>query len=278
MSNLQAQFPGSQDAMNALAHVVQVYRQEIARDENGMELEMRFGHASTGHVTTGVPAEMIDRLITFVQTNPDIRMTEWAEVQDVFFDINGEERRSRTTYDTDTLRVKTQVIRKQRLAECLLRCDEVYVRVVVSRETPDMCEEIGVKVVSPKHVRIQQRRSAHLASHDFGPDATWTIDFGLVWSGDSKVDVEQRQMACEAPQYTFEMELTDPQYVVKNDDMYVACSLGLKAADFMATTAYFQLVSTKMHVPSSTVTESKNRPTTRQMCTRRRGNFFLSHA
>lgn len=227
--SLLEQFPGSPEAFDALQAVVGVYRREGAKDAEGLELEVRFGHAAGPRVITGVSAEAVDRVMALLQTNPELPATEWEEVQDVFFDADGAEHRSRTRYDTDRLCLDTHVVIKHRLAECQVRCGDAAFRVVVSREaarspSPD-------DLVTPKHVRLQQRKSVGLVSAALGPQPTWSVDFGMVWSGGSKVQAERRQMLCERPEYTLELELADSRYVDAHTDAYVACSLALKVAD-----------------------------------------------
>ena len=126
--------------------------------------------------------------------------------------------------------MRTQVVRKQRLAECQLHSGNVALRVVVSREVDAEC---AADVVEPKHVRIQQRRSMLFVSNGFGPAPTWSIDVAMVWSGASKSEAERKQAQADAPQYCLEVELVDSEYVARHDDSFVACSLVLKAADFL---------------------------------------------
>lgn len=232
------QFPGTTEAFEALVDCVRVYRREADADPSGLELEVRFGTITAPVVKTGVSGEFVDRTLQLVQTNPSIAVSEWVEMTDFFYSVPSKgERRSRSRYDTDEMRVDTEVVSKKRLAECQLRHGSVAMRVVVSREVPDAaCETL----VDPTHVRIQHRRTATLPTPSV---PTWVVDFSMVWSGSSKMEAEQRQMRGECPQYALELELVDPGYVASHEDAYVACSLALKAADFLpAATTGIELV------------------------------------
>lgn len=220
--SLAEQFPGSAAALRALAELVGLFRAEAARSREGLELEVRFGNVTGPMVTTGVSADFVSRTMAMVQSNPALRLGEWDEVEDVFFDSGGVEARSRSEYDTDKLTVETHVITKRRLGECRVRSGGVAMRFVLSREVPITP---SAELVMPKHVRIQQRKRA-----TFG---AWAIDFGMVWSGTTKVEAERRQKDGDCPQYTFEIELLDGGYVDARTDEHVACSLGMKAADFV---------------------------------------------
>ena len=238
--DLKEEFPGSSEALHALSEVIAVYRREALRDPMGLELEVRFGTATGDFLTTGVSADFVNRTMTLMQTNPSLTFSDWFELQDFFFDHRGVEQRSRSRYDTEELRVHSEVITKTRLAECQLRCKGTALRVVASREA--VVGHGDADVVEPKHVRIQQRKTASFCSTGFGPGPTWVVDFGMVWSGDTKLDAERKQMNAEAPQYSLELELTDPRYALRNDDAFVACSLALKASDFLEPGAFFDLV------------------------------------
>lgn len=242
MAAVEAQFPGSPEALAALAGVVAVYRREMEVDATGLELEARFGSAAGDAFTTGVQATVVDRVMSLVQSNPTLHVGDWYELEDFFFDVDGAERRSRSCFNTDELCVEAQVITKTRLAECRLRSGTVAVRIVVSRETD--VEHHGLDLIDPKHVRIQQRRrvafSSRCASGAAVPHA-WAIDVGMVWSGGTKEEAEQRQMGAECPQYTLEVELLDPAYVRRHSDAYVACSVAMKAADLVDPTLRFHL-------------------------------------
>ena len=235
--SLDEQFPGSDEAFAALRGVVAVYRREATVDPTGLELEVRFGEVvGTKTSTTGVSDDFVGHAIALVQTNPELSLSDWAEVQDAFFDVDGVEWRSRTRYDTDRLAVETEVVVKRRLAECRLKSGTVAMRIVVSREAPaNVGESEGgvVELVLPKHVRLQQRRTAVFASYGFSKRPTWAVDVGMAWSGGSKSEAERKKMAGETPQYTLEIELVDPAYVAVHDDAFVACSVALKAADFV---------------------------------------------
>lgn len=248
---LADQFPGRAEVLAAVSAVVQAYRREAERDPGGVELEVRFGRVERGaagtlgacvgqgrKASTGVSAGVVDRAITHVRTGEAVRLSEWRELQDVFFDAAGVEYRSRSTYDTDEMRVRTRVVRKERLAECTLRCADVALRVVASREAA--CAP-PAEVAAPKHVRLQQRRSATFCSAGCGPKPTWTIDFGMAWSGASKDEAEARQAAGETPQYSMELELLDVGYLRGKSDAHVACSLALKAADLLPAGAMLTL-------------------------------------
>lgn len=212
-----------------------------------------------------------------------IHASPYEHLVDTFYDVsksgshtndNGaQEVRVRSVYDTDEMSVKAVKIQKKKISECFLRCEQYgsvrpFIRAVVSREVqPDSARREGLmsqeahhtrakraklaptsclpnlKFVTPKHVRLQERRRCcfHSRATDkesaTSPhprrDYTWAIDFSCVWSGSTRSEAERSQQQGSAPQRAMELELIDPQYVVRHDDAYVACSLAQKASDLI---------------------------------------------
>ena len=233
--DMQAQFVGTPDAFAALTRLVAQYRAEHRADPVGLELEARIGRVASG---TGVSAEEIDRMTKFVQTNPLLTVREWTQHTDYFLDWDGREHRYRTTGDGDTLRLTTEVTRKVRLGACTLHSGNAAVRFALSREVPVDVATLP-DTLAPKHVRITHRKAFEFASRGFVARPTWRIDFGIVWSGDTKLEAETRQREYHVSQYTAELELLDPAYVVQHDDAYVACSLAMKVSDLFEREAHF---------------------------------------
>ena len=245
VASIADQFPGSERTLAALTDIVRTYRTEAARNPHGLELELRFGtvHDHT-HARTGVSSAFVENALELVQTNPAIVIDAWRESQDAFYTTRfGQERRCRSEYNTEGICVETTTIVKSKIVECTLVHKSTAVRVVLSRETP--VRETADVVVDPTHVRIQQRRRAHLVSNGFGPRDTWVLDVGMTWSGATKSDAERLQMCSQCPQYTLELELMDASYVARHDDEYVACSMALKAADFLGNdlNTHFQILT-----------------------------------
>ena len=238
---MEEQFPGSAEALRAVSRIVAAYRREL-RDEGpkGLELELRFGKKVGKNVQTVVPSSVVDRVMSVVQTNAALMSDEWAELMDVYFDGNtGEELRSRVSYEVFDMAVHTETFQKRKLVETTLTSDAVDVRLVLSRETPAEKSIVPDLVVAPKHVRIQQRKKIHLCSREFDAP-TFLIEFGMVWRGASRSEAERSQQL-GTPDYTLELELLNPEYVVRHEDDYVATSMLLKANDFFQT--YFEPLS-----------------------------------
>ncbi|MAB55745.1 MAG: hypothetical protein CMN93_07710 [Synechococcus sp. CPC35] len=226
VARLETQFPGTQEAMGAIRAVVAQYRQELQRGVKGLELEVRFGRKGV------VDGALVDRVITWVQGNPDFANSEWVPFEDSFFHVAGVQHRCRTQYDTDRMNMNVSVVRKERVTRCALASsDGLQIAVVLSREV-DVPRGKLAHVVHPHHVRMQQRKRIGLPSRGFGPAPTWALDASMVWSAACKSEAERAQM-CAPPQYGLELELLDPEYVVHHDDAYVACSIGLKVADLL---------------------------------------------
>lgn len=238
---MEAQFPGDDPAFRSVQRIVARYRAEVNCDPNGVELEVRCGQLVNGSARSGVEPSFVDRLMTRVRANPSIVVEDWCEMEDTFFDIGGVEHRSRSTYDTDELAVVTTTIVKTRLCDCVLQTESGFVvRIVLSRESP---VELVKNVVTPKHVRIHQRRRALITSGGFGPSPTWLLEFGMVWSGSNKTEAEALQEKDALPQYTLELELLDPLYVARRGDAYVACSMCIKIAELLSNGAHFKPLS-----------------------------------
>ena len=234
---MQEQFPGDASALRAIQRIVTRYRKEYASDpSSGLELEVRCGRDVDGAFKPGVSVDFLDRAVSLVQANPALELDDWREIEDTFFDLGGVEYRSRSMYDTDEIDVRAVTIVKTRICECILRNGGFAMRLVLSRER-EVHNPKGV--VTPKHVRIHQRRRAQFTSNDFGPRRTWMLEFGMVWSGCNKTEAETLQMNNAIPQYTLELELLDPLYVVRRGDEFVACSIGLKMAGFFEERAHF---------------------------------------
>lgn len=226
---VRAQFPGSAAAFAELRRLVEIYRAEVARDAEGVELEVRFGGVAHRKFSPGVSAQAMEHVLELMRTNPTLPVTDWFEVQDTFFATPRGERRCRVTYDTDAMRVVSCVASKTRLAEVHMHLGTCGLRAVVSREKVD--RDVQDDVAVPTHVRLQQRRSVALTSRGCGPRPTWSVDLGMVWSGGTKSDAEGQRLAGRTPTYALELELVDDAYLAGRSDSYVACSVAMKAVD-----------------------------------------------
>lgn len=239
---MEAQFPGSAHALRAVADVIRRFRIEMARDHRGLELEARLGRVlDSGAVETSVSVDDIDDIMQLVQNGPNVRVDDWVEFEDFFFDIGSTEHRCRVQYDTERLNVNSEIVVKKRLVGCQLRSQSTVLRVVLSRETV-VDPRVLPDTVVPKHTRIHQRKTVYIRSRglEASPRDTWLVQFGAVWSGKTRVDAETSQMAGQGDaRYVVEVELNDPEYVTRHSDEYVACSLVMKSADFLSHDALF---------------------------------------
>lgn len=236
---MQAQFVGTDEAFGALTTLVARYRSEHRANPVGLELEARIGRMNANEqTTTGVPEEEIDRITKFVETNPLLSVRDWAQHTDYFIMVRGKEHRYRTIGESGSLEMKTEVTQKVRLDTCMLRSGTTAVRFVLSREIPVEIASLP-DTVAPKHVRVTHRKTFEFASRGCTSGPTWRIDLGIVWSGDTKFEAETKQRQYQASQYTVELEMLDPSYVIHHDDAYVACSLAMKVGDLLEHEAHF---------------------------------------
>ena len=187
------------------------------------ELELRFG--SIGHdgkYVNGVSREFMDRVLTMIQTNKDMKGTDWCEYHDFYFNVDdGTPVRTRVTFDTDELVIATVTSSKVKTNQAVFK--DQYgnaVKFSSGRERKVQKDKLP-SLVNTEKVRIQQRRS-------FVYDSTWSFDFSLTWAGATKTEAEQAQQN-EDPVYEIEIELLDREYLKKHDDNWVSVSFLLKA-------------------------------------------------
>ena len=248
---MQDQFPGTTDAFERVRALVGAYRAERrARGAAGLELEARVGAVVDGRVRTGVTARSFHDTFAFVMTNPTVRdlCNGFEEFVDFFFDSPEGEVRCRSFADADAVVIRTEVVRKARLAECTLQAGDDVVRLVLSREVP---VADGATAASATTTCVRIHRRARVAIGDGRPHAVaapcWAIDFDTVWSGTTLKAAQRQRMATpedpSAAQMSLEIELVDStgDYVARHSDAYVATSLVMKAADLLDSRAFFAL-------------------------------------
>lgn len=226
--------------------VVRVIRDLVAmaRKTKGCELELRFGKMSDGKFEPGVTRCMMDKFINRLQTNVQMKSSNWSEIVDYFYPVMKDGRklgaRSRVSYNTNYFVVEKEHCFKTKLKNVIL-CDptsNVAFKIELSQE--QIFESYDMpQVAHPNFVRIQQRRSFLYGGN---PPGNWKYDFSMTWKGTSKTDAEISQSK-EEPIFEFEIELTGKQYFEQHDDEYISKSLLMKALDFAGTGAALKIIS-----------------------------------
>ena len=209
----------SSECKEAVTRIVAEYRK--LRAEN-LEFELRFGRFQNGQFKAGVTRQMIDKCLTMLQTNPDIKRTDWKEHSDFYYMFHGEQIRTRVTYDSDDLKLVSVSVKKNRIMSTSFPVgnDDLAVRISLSEEIP--CTTVS-SMTNTDHVRIQQRREFIYGS--------WRYHFSLAWAGKHKTEAELDQHNNE-PTFEIEIEM-DPTYLTHNGNEYTALSCIMKALDFV---------------------------------------------
>ena len=160
---------------------------------------------------------------------------EWEEVTDFHYSASdGTPLRTRVTYDSDDMVIKTEhIVKRVLLSFVLVRQTESphaeCVRVALSTETPtpyppDTC--------LPTHVRVKQRKTFEDKRKGL---RVWGYELSRTWSGNSRSCTERRQHNFP-PQYEVECELVDEEaaYSKSVSDEELAASVLAKARDLLA--------------------------------------------
>lgn len=226
--------------------IVEIIRDLVAmaRKTKGCELELRFGKICEGKFEPGISRCMMDEFINRLQTNLQMKSSNWSEIVDYFYPVMKDGKklgaRSRISYNTNYFVVEKEHCFKTKLKNVIL-CDpksNVAFKIELSQEqifeTYDMPQ-----VANPNFVRIQQRRSFLYGGN---PPGNWKYDFSMTWKGTSKTDAEISQSR-EEPIFEFEIELTGKQYFEQHDDQYISKSLLMKALDFAGTGSALKIIS-----------------------------------
>ena len=217
-------YPHISCAIEETAKVIKCARSFKAQD---CELEVRLGTVVDSSYKSGVSRDLMDTIMTLIQTNNDMVSTDWCEFHDFYYRLpNDKSVRTRVTFDTDDLCVNTHTSEKQKIADAIFTVgtENAAIRVSYSREIGVESESIPT-LVNTDSVRIQQRRS-------FVYDNTWSFDFSLTWQGKNKTEAERKQQE-EDPIFEIEIELINKEYLHKHDDEWMAASFLLKALDFI---------------------------------------------
>lgn len=244
-------FPGTPETFERLQQLVQKFRdcerhQHRHDHDDGVhfELEARLCTNDVSSVESktspssrfksGVSGTALDTVLRHVQTNTSLETGDWQEYEDFFFHHGGSEYRMRSTFDTQKLKVKTVIIRKTKLDDCMaaVHTTQYAVRFTLSKEEVIPAASFP-EMIKPHHVRIQQRKSVRLHSRGYTKTPTWSIDFGLVWSGKNKAEAETCQESKSGTCYSVELELLNAAYAQRHTPEYVALSISQKVLDLV---------------------------------------------
>lgn len=218
------QYPRVALAVPAVARLVASMR----ADGGNLELEARLGVHGGDGFRTGVSRERMDAVLGMMQDSSHVSGdAEWQEDHDYFFDVAGAPLRSRVHFDTNSMMLNSETIRKVRLGAIDLESGGDYdVRVALAREAPVCAKEIPASVM-PSRVRIMQRRRFCTAA------SSWAFDFKMTWTGCS-VDEAERMQQQQEPRFEIECELVNAEEALRaHSDEYLAASLLLKMSDFL---------------------------------------------
>ena len=143
------------------------------------------------------------------------------------------------------LKVETVIIRKTKLDHCMaaVHSTQYAVRFTLSKEEVVPAASFP-EMIKPHYVRIQQRKSVRLHSRGYTKTPTWSIDFGLVWSGKNKAEAETCQESKSGTSYSVELELINTSYAQRHTPEYVALSIGQKVLDLVRPLSIITATST----------------------------------
>ncbi|OUU55346.1 MAG: hypothetical protein CBC12_00580 [Candidatus Puniceispirillum sp. TMED52] len=210
--------------MRQVSEVVSDFRK---KKKNG-ELEIRIGKYINGKFIPGVERHEFDQLITDMQSAPTLEGEEtWSEVLDYHYNTRDVKTRTRVTFDSENMNVKTEHITKVTENECVLEHsseDENAFRVSFASETP---VNDPPNVCIPSYVRIKQRRRFKDVREG---NLVWCYELSKTWSANSRSAVEHAQHMV-APVYEVECELVDENgsYMSANTDVKIARSILMKS-------------------------------------------------
>lgn len=222
-----ARYPSLEQAIQATAPIVATLREHPT-----FELEARFGGLAAGgnKFCTGVSRAMIDSVIEMMGSSSHMTAEgDWDEEQDFLFSTDSAQLRTRVSYCSETMSVRTATIEKRQAGKATFWIAEDSgggdksgpnaIRVSLKEERP--VANVPACVTS-NLVRIKQRRRFTTA------DRVWAFDFSITWSGANKTEAERNQAERE-PMFEIECELINPaQTLALYDDAHIATSLLLK--------------------------------------------------
>lgn len=166
------------------------------------ELEVRVGRS--GPSGLHIALAELEALDAELRASQHFESSRWEESHTYSFQVDGVAMRTETRFCSETMRVISQTVCKNRLQTHDMPVDAHMA--IMARVS--LCEEKPVPsppdVVLPNFVRIRQR-----ASHTYrGSVCTVRYDLTRTWSDGSRTKAEVRQ-ASEAPRCELELELLD---------------------------------------------------------------------
>jgi mRNA capping enzyme, beta chain len=262
-----AEFSHLGPASSCVGEALQEVRTYMQRSEPGMffEMEARLGSLSDNGYVSDVGQEAFTTLLGMLESYPRWHhVSGWVESQDVFYAINlptGQDGKSaqaevRTTVGLDAekkivlnhcIKRKLRVLdlRVVTLGSCnessyLPALQETLVgplnpRISFSVEQSVPGELLPIAVV-PTRVRIKQRKRFFITSLGVERPA-FSVDMTIVYSGKSKSEAEQLQMAAKDAIYEVEVECLEPLAYLQScnqQEQMLALSLLLKLHDFVS--------------------------------------------
>lgn len=206
------------------------------KKDRDMELELRFGKIEGNAFVASVPTNFMHQVVSFVETNnTTVWSTEWQQVQDYYYkNKHGLSIRTRVTYDTKNMKIKTEHISKDTVSRntfnAVTNSEEFVpdIRISLSRETKVQQHNVPTCIL-PDFVRFRQRKSVFIGTRE---NPTWRLDFTMSWDSTSRDSAELKQKN-EVPLFEIECELLDRDYCNTRSDEHVALSLLLKAKDLL---------------------------------------------
>ena len=221
-------YPQLKDCIPSIARVVEEYAKNPTQ-----ELEVRLGTLTQGRFESHVSNAFMNAVISLLDTNPiDTWDTSWEQMHDYFYTHRGTPIRTRVTFDTQNLAIRTHHIHKKNVSthSYTSSCsDTPDLRVSLAQETVIPPEQLPNQVL-PTFVRLRQRKSYFIGPSRESP--TWRFDFTMSWD-DSTRDGAERKQKTGQPIYEIECELVDPSYVRSRSYEHVAVSMLLKITDLL---------------------------------------------
>jgi len=190
---------------------------DILRKNPSYELELRIGIFENGKFQSGINYELFLEIYKDLMTCESIEKSEpWSEVMDVFFNLNGEEYRTRVSYPNDTMKISSETIIKKKKKQCHVELEDKYnFRVSVSEEKIVFNEKVPY-IVNPTYVRLKHTKTFYITNES--NIKYWRIDLGKTWGAATRTEVEEKQHS-ESPTYEVECELMNAEnYLRKKTD------------------------------------------------------------
>jgi len=201
------------------------------RKNPALELEVRLGKIVSDRFNPGVDATFFEALRVELEACNEVYTSEtWKEEMDVFFQTDSKEMRTRVSYPSHIMSVKSTTIQKKRVVNVDFTTDAEYdLRVALSEEIPvtDVAAIVLPTAVRLKHVKRYYYRHGDVETN------TWCFELSKTWTAPSRTEAEDKQYN-DIPVYEIECELTDTrEYVSTHSDKYIATSLMMKACDLL---------------------------------------------